>query len=444
MSVICAFGMQWGDEGKGRIVDLLAAKTDVVVRYQGGANAGHTVVVGDEKYVLHLLPSGVIQPSTVNVIANGVVVDPWVLHGGGRCARRTRGIPLDGRLLVSDRAHVVLPYHRLHGPGAWRRCGATPRSAPPAAASVRPTATSRCATGCASPTCWRSRDCADRLLGNVVARNEILERAGLELLDPDAVLDDAQAIAERLRPYVTDTTAVAARRVGGRAGHPPRGRAGLRPGRRSRHLPVRDLEQHRPGRRRTGHRACRPRPSTASSASSRPTRRASAPGPSRRTTAGAAGRHLAERGREFGATTGRPRAVRLVRRRAGPPRGPHAGRRRDRPDEARRALGPRAAQVGTAYELDGRRIDAPPALRRRLGALPARLRDLRRVGRRRHRRPALRRPARRGPGLRPRPAGPAGVPVEMISVGAERECVIETAPGRPGLRLDSAGEQEAA
>ena len=62
MSVSCVFGMQWGDEGKGRIIDLLAAESDVVVRYQGGANAGHTVIVGDEKYVLHLLPSGVIRP----------------------------------------------------------------------------------------------------------------------------------------------------------------------------------------------------------------------------------------------------------------------------------------------------------------------------------------------------------------------------------------------
>ena len=74
MSVICAFGMQWGDEGKGRIVDLLAAKTDVVVRYQGGANAGHTVIVGDEKYVLHLIPSGILRDGVSCLIGNGVVL----------------------------------------------------------------------------------------------------------------------------------------------------------------------------------------------------------------------------------------------------------------------------------------------------------------------------------------------------------------------------------
>ena len=111
MAVTCVFGMQWGDEGKGRVVDLLAAESDVVVRYQGGANAGHTVVVGTEKYVLHLLPSGVIQPRTINVVGNGVVVDPWtLLEEMDGLAKR--GIDLRGRLLLSDRAHVVLPYHR--------------------------------------------------------------------------------------------------------------------------------------------------------------------------------------------------------------------------------------------------------------------------------------------------------------------------------------------
>ena len=112
MSVTCVFGMHWGDEGKGRIVDLLAAQSDVVVRFQGGANAGHTVIVDGQKYVLHLLPSGVIQPSTINVIANGVVVDPEVVLS--EVDELTgRGISLDGRLLVSGRAHVVLPQHKL-------------------------------------------------------------------------------------------------------------------------------------------------------------------------------------------------------------------------------------------------------------------------------------------------------------------------------------------
>src|SRR5438067_1077823 len=111
MSVTCVFGMQWGDEGKGRIIDLLAAESDIVVRYQGGANAGHTVIVGTEKYVLHLLPSGVLHEGVMNVVGNGVVVDPWTLLDEVQDLER-RGVSLDGRLLVSDRAHVVLPYHK--------------------------------------------------------------------------------------------------------------------------------------------------------------------------------------------------------------------------------------------------------------------------------------------------------------------------------------------
>ena len=111
MPVTAVFGMQWGDEGKGRVVDLLASASDIVVRFQGGANAGHTVIVGDEKYVLHLLPSGVVQDGTLNVVGNGVVVDPWTLvrEIDGLHAR---GIDLTGRLLLSDRAHVVLPHHK--------------------------------------------------------------------------------------------------------------------------------------------------------------------------------------------------------------------------------------------------------------------------------------------------------------------------------------------
>ena len=111
MANVVIVGMQWGDEGKGRIIDLLASESDVVVRYQGGANAGHTVIVGTEKYVLHLLPSGVLHPGVVNVVGNGVVVDPWTLLDEVHDLER-RGLSLDGRLLVSDRAHVVLPYHK--------------------------------------------------------------------------------------------------------------------------------------------------------------------------------------------------------------------------------------------------------------------------------------------------------------------------------------------
>jgi len=107
----CVVGLQWGDEGKGKVVDILAEKNDIVVRYGGGANAGHTVVIGDKKFALHLLPSGAIRDKTICVIANGVVVDPEVLleEIDGLAQR---GITLDGRLFISESAHIVLDYHK--------------------------------------------------------------------------------------------------------------------------------------------------------------------------------------------------------------------------------------------------------------------------------------------------------------------------------------------
>ena len=107
----CVVGLQWGDEGKGKVVDILAEKSDIVVRYSGGANAGHTVVVGDSKFALHLLPSGSIRPDTICVIANGVVVDPEVLVSGIEQLTQ-KNLPLDDRLLISENVHVVLDYHK--------------------------------------------------------------------------------------------------------------------------------------------------------------------------------------------------------------------------------------------------------------------------------------------------------------------------------------------
>ena len=106
-------GLQWGDEGKGKIVDLLTARHDVIVRYNGGANAGHTVVVGDQRYALHLIPAGILYPDKLCVIANGVVVDPRVLFEEID-SLQSRGIEVGDNLRVSDRAHVVMPYHMEH------------------------------------------------------------------------------------------------------------------------------------------------------------------------------------------------------------------------------------------------------------------------------------------------------------------------------------------
>lgn len=105
-------GLQWGDEGKGKIVDLMTSDHDVVVRYNGGANAGHTVVVGEETYALHLMPSGILSPDIQCVIGNGVVIDPTKLLEEID-SLESRGINTNQRLFISDRAHVVLDYHKM-------------------------------------------------------------------------------------------------------------------------------------------------------------------------------------------------------------------------------------------------------------------------------------------------------------------------------------------
>src|SRR5580658_7416452 len=105
-------GAQWGDEGKGKIVDVLSEKFDIVARYAGGHNAGHTVIIHGKKFVLQLIPCGVLRPGCKGVIGNGVVLDPAAFLGEVKKLREA-GLPVDGQLFVSDRAQVILPYHRM-------------------------------------------------------------------------------------------------------------------------------------------------------------------------------------------------------------------------------------------------------------------------------------------------------------------------------------------
>jgi len=126
-------GAQWGDEGKGKVVDSLAEHADFVVRYQGGANAGHTVDTDDGEFILQQIPSGILHPRCRCVIGNGVVVDPETLFQEiDKLA--ARGVPMDGRLVVSDRAHLVLPYHKVLDKSSERskKIGTTSRGIGPA------------------------------------------------------------------------------------------------------------------------------------------------------------------------------------------------------------------------------------------------------------------------------------------------------------------------
>ena len=112
MSVKVIVGAQWGDEGKGKIVDLLSCDADIVARFQGGANAGHTIVIDDKQYVLHLIPSGILNSDTKCVIGNGVVIDPVALIDEIEMLK-SHNIDVTGRLFISHKAHLIMPYHKM-------------------------------------------------------------------------------------------------------------------------------------------------------------------------------------------------------------------------------------------------------------------------------------------------------------------------------------------
>jgi len=112
MPNIVLVGAQWGDEGKGKIIDILSEKSDIIIRFQGGNNAGHTVVIEDEEFILHLIPSGILHKGNICVIGNGVVVDPEALLDEIDKLKK-RGVTVDNSLLISDQVHIIFPYHRL-------------------------------------------------------------------------------------------------------------------------------------------------------------------------------------------------------------------------------------------------------------------------------------------------------------------------------------------
>jgi len=203
MSNTVLVGSQWGDEGKGKIIDVLTRRVDWVVRYQGGNNAGHTVEVGDEKYVLHLIPSGMLHEGKKCVIGNGVVIDPSALQQELDDLVR-RGIRPDGRFFISDRAHMVFPYHRaLDGAGEKQRAqsgkiGTTGRGIGPAYADK----TSR--SGLRMGDLFEA-DFEERLRGRIQESNHLLSILGAEPLDEDELVRSSLAAAETLKPYVTDT-----------------------------------------------------------------------------------------------------------------------------------------------------------------------------------------------------------------------------------------------
>jgi adenylosuccinate synthase len=185
-------GAQWGDEGKGKLVDVLAERADYVVRYQGGANAGHTVVIGETQFVLRQIPSGILHQAVTCVIGNGVVLEPENLFAE-LDQLHERGIDTSGRIFVSDRAHLVLPYHKMLDAASEKsqKLGTTGRGIGPAYEDKYGRRGIRVAD-------LRRVECAGHLLSERVARaNQLLEMMG----SPErASLDDHQKLLQRLAP----------------------------------------------------------------------------------------------------------------------------------------------------------------------------------------------------------------------------------------------------
>ena len=234
---IAVLGAQWGDEGKGKIVDMLTPHFSAVARYQGGHNAGHTVYVDGKKFVLHLIPSGILHPDVTCLIGNGVVIDPQALFAEVEELARG-GIAVDGRLKISEKAHVILPYHReldilSEARRGERKIGTTSRGIGPAYEDKIGRRGIR--------VCDLLGDraaLADEVRENVSARNRIIKDT---TLDWKPVFDQVVTSGERMRPWVADVSLMLPHDDGRRQDGDVRGRAGHAARHRSRYLSVRDL-----------------------------------------------------------------------------------------------------------------------------------------------------------------------------------------------------------
>jgi adenylosuccinate synthase len=206
LPTLVVVGAQWGDEGKGKIVDVLSENADLIARYQGGGNAGHTVVVNGVEHKFHIIPSGILRPGKICVIGNGVVIDiPSLFQEID--GLEGKGVDIDGRLFISDRAHIVMPYHkildRIQDERRPDRIGTTGRGIGPAYADK------------VGRSGIKVVDLLDpERFGEILAmrleeKNEILQKLyNHPPLDYNKILNEYLSYAERLRPYVRDTSKI--------------------------------------------------------------------------------------------------------------------------------------------------------------------------------------------------------------------------------------------
>ena len=203
--IVAVIGAQWGDEGKGKIVDLLSERFEIVVRYQGGHNAGHSVQVGDKSFVLHLLPSGIVHQGKTCVFGNGMVIDPKAFFEEAD-RLMSQGIEVSPkRVKISSRAHLILPYHRALDHTSEERLGnekvgTTLRGIGPAYEDKAGRRGIRTADALV-PDVLRSR-----IERNLEDANRIIEAYGGEKLSADVIFEEMASLTERLAPFIADTT----------------------------------------------------------------------------------------------------------------------------------------------------------------------------------------------------------------------------------------------
>ncbi|WP_254031031.1 adenylosuccinate synthase [Planktothrix agardhii] len=204
MANVVVIGAQWGDEGKGKITDLLSGSADVVVRYQGGVNAGHTVVVDNQTFKLHLIPSGILYPDTECIIGSGTVIDPRILIEE---LDQLESLKISTKnLMISQTAHVTMPYHRLLDQASEQqrgsqKIGTTGRGIGPTYADKSER------TGIRIIDLMETESLPDQLRWTISNKNVILEKLyNLPPLDPEAVIAEYLQYAERLRPHVVDAS----------------------------------------------------------------------------------------------------------------------------------------------------------------------------------------------------------------------------------------------
>ncbi len=203
MANMVILGAQWGDEGKGKVIDIFTKKVDYVVRYQGGNNAGHTVVIDDAEFILHLIPSGILHKNKVCVIGNGVVIDPKALLDEMEMLR-SRGIPVENRLYVSESSHVIFPYHKKLDElkeQKLKKIGTTKKGIGPCYADKV------ARSGIRMADLLDEKVFEEKLRANLDEKNAILDKIyGAEGFAFEELYNEYLGYAEKIKKYVCDTT----------------------------------------------------------------------------------------------------------------------------------------------------------------------------------------------------------------------------------------------